>query len=71
MFSKKYEDKTFTEMEIVDLIYLDLKENLRDAAAFNVNQHLTKLTKSGLLKVFKKNNRKEWGLKINESCLNR
>ncbi|XP_055387391.1 beta-lactamase-like protein 2 homolog [Condylostylus longicornis] len=42
--------KTFTDRMIVEIIYENLPENLKLAAAFNVNHHLMKLAKCGLIK---------------------
>lgn len=42
-------DKQLTEMDLVREIYKDIPENLHKAAAINVNLHLKKLTKEGML----------------------
>lgn len=39
----------FNEMEIVEIIYKDTPKELHLAAAYNVNHHLKKLMKDGLL----------------------
>ncbi|KAE8752360.1 hypothetical protein FOCC_FOCC000832 [Frankliniella occidentalis] len=40
-------EKKLTAMDIVKIIYVDVNENLHNAAAFNVNHHLEKLLKEG------------------------
>ncbi|PZC83255.1 beta-lactamase-like protein 2 homolog [Helicoverpa armigera] len=46
---KKNKEKQLNEMDLVKLIYTETPENLWPAAAYNVNHHLTKLTKENKL----------------------
>lgn len=42
--------KQLTEMDLVKIIYTETPEHLWPAAAYNVNHHLTKLTKENKIK---------------------
>lgn len=44
---KQSPDAAFSEMDIVEKIYVDTPKELHLAAAYNVNHHLKKLTKEG------------------------
>lgn len=43
-------EKPLTEMDLVKIIYTETPEHLWPAAAYNVNHHLTKLTKENKIK---------------------
>lgn len=42
---KSNPERCFTEMDLVEIIYQETPKELWPAAAYNVRQHLTKLTK--------------------------
>lgn len=48
---KNNPQKQMTEMDLVDIIYTDTPENLKLAAANNVNHHLVKLTKENKIRL--------------------
>ncbi|KAK9744905.1 Beta-lactamase associated winged helix domain [Popillia japonica] len=47
---KTHSDKTFSPMDIVAQIYINTPKNLYEAAAYNVEHHLTKLLKENKIK---------------------
>lgn len=57
----------YAEMDLVRIVYLDTPEELWPAAAYNVNHHLTKLTKENQLEQIEENDEKKWKLKNRSS----
>ncbi|XP_068621514.1 beta-lactamase-like protein 2 homolog isoform X2 [Battus philenor] len=52
--------KQLTEMDLVRMIYTDTPEHLWPAAAYNVNHHLTKLTKENKLNQIEVEGERKW-----------
>lgn len=57
---KTNSEKKLNEMELVKLIYTETPEHLWPAAAYNVNHHLTKLTKENKLKCLNIEGENKW-----------
>ncbi|CAK1549640.1 unnamed protein product [Leptosia nina] len=53
-------DKQMNEMDLVKLIYKETPEHLWPAAAYNVNHHLTKLTKENKIKSISVDGESRW-----------
>lgn len=64
---KKNADKEMNEMDLVKIIYIDTPEQLWPAAAYNVNHHLTKLTKENKIKCIHYEGNKRWQYHQNAS----
>lgn len=57
---KKNSEKQMTEMDLVRVIYTETPEHLWPAAAYNVNHHLTKLTKENKIMSVNVNGENRW-----------
>ncbi|XP_041969043.1 beta-lactamase-like protein 2 homolog [Aricia agestis] len=57
---KEHSDKQLNEIDLVKIIYTETPEHLWPAAAYNVNHHLTKLTKENKIKFINKDGEKMW-----------
>ncbi|XP_063838975.1 beta-lactamase-like protein 2 homolog [Ostrinia nubilalis] len=57
---KNNPEKQLTEMDLVKIIYVETPEHLWPAAAYNVNHHLTKLTKENKIKCVNVNGENRW-----------
>jgi len=57
---KSHPEQTFTEMDLVKIIYKETPEQLWPAAAYNVNHHLSKLTKERLIIALTKDGVSVW-----------
>lgn len=62
---KSHPDQCFTEMELVEVIYTDTPKELWAAAAYNVHQHLTKLTKERQVNALTKDGHAVWQFRQN------
>lgn len=57
---KNNPDKQLTEMDLVKIIYVETPEHLWSAAAYNVNHHLSKLTKENKIKCINIDGENKW-----------
>ncbi|KOB73716.1 Beta-lactamase-like protein 2-like protein, partial [Operophtera brumata] len=57
---KNNSDKRLNEMDLVRIIYTETPEHLWPAAAYNVNHHLTKLTKENKIKCLNVDGENKW-----------
>lgn len=57
---KKNAEKQLNEMDLVKIIYTETPEHLWPAAAYNVNHHLTKLTKENKIKCIQIEGENKW-----------
>ncbi|XP_038210091.1 beta-lactamase-like protein 2 homolog [Zerene cesonia] len=57
---KNNADKQLNEMDLVKMIYTETPEHLWPAAAYNVNHHLTKLTKENKIKSINIDGESKW-----------
>ncbi|XP_053602155.1 beta-lactamase-like protein 2 homolog [Plodia interpunctella] len=57
---KNNASKQLNEMDLVKIIYTETPEHLWPAAAYNVNHHLTKLTKENKIKCIKIDDENRW-----------
>ncbi|XP_045510967.1 beta-lactamase-like protein 2 homolog [Colias croceus] len=57
---KNNADKQLNEMDLVKMIYRETPEHLWPAAAYNVNHHLTKLTKEKKIKLINIDDESKW-----------
>ncbi|CAG4973042.1 unnamed protein product [Colias eurytheme] len=57
---KNNADKQLNEMDLVKMIYQETPEHLWPAAAYNVNHHLTKLTKEKKIKLINIDDESKW-----------
>ncbi|CAG9567482.1 unnamed protein product [Danaus chrysippus] len=62
-------DKQLNEMDLVKLIYTETPEHLWAAAAYNVNHHLTKLTKENKIKCVDRDGETRWQYVVVQSNL--
>ncbi|XP_049871846.1 beta-lactamase-like protein 2 homolog [Pectinophora gossypiella] len=60
-------DKSLTEMDLVKEIYTETPQHLWAAAAYNVNHHLTKLSKENKVKEINVEGESRWQFMINSS----
>lgn len=56
----KNSGKQLNEMDLVKIIYTETPEHLWPAAAYNVNHHLTKLTKENKIKCLNVDGESKW-----------
>lgn len=66
---KNAPSKLFTELDIVKVIYVETPEALWPAAAYNVNHHLKKLTKEGVVVESVRDGESVWQFKAKTSML--
>ncbi|XP_063375996.1 beta-lactamase-like protein 2 homolog [Cydia fagiglandana] len=61
-------EKQLTEMDLVKIIYTETPEHLWPAAAYNVNHHLTKLTKENKTKCVEIDGESRWQYNSEKDC---
>ncbi|CAH0726425.1 unnamed protein product, partial [Brenthis ino] len=66
---KENMEKQLNEMDLVKIIYIDTPEQLWPAAAYNVNHHLTKLTKENKIKYISVDGENKWQYIVSKSSL--
>lgn len=66
---KENMEKQLNEMDLVKIIYIDTPEQLWPAAAYNVNHHLTKLTKENKIKCITVDGENKWQYIASKSSL--
>lgn len=57
---RSHPERSFNELQLVEIIYVDTPKELWPAAAYNVNHHLKKLTKENAIEELVENDGSVW-----------